>query len=377
MIYLDNAATTFPKPESVYLEMDRINRSLAVNAGRGSYKAAKEAARIIDETRQLLLKLFHAQGKADIILTPSITQAMNQILRGIKLDETSTVYISPYEHNAVARTVYMLQEEYGFNVEFIPIDEELRIDINKTEYQFTQKTPTIVVINKISNVTGYVLPAEQVFHIAKKYDAITILDAAQAAGLVDIDMTSNDADIVCFAGHKTLYGPFGIGGFALKKGFDLQVVFAGGTGSNSLSLKMPSQSPAKYEAASQNILAVAGLHAALSVLDQKQHFEHTTEITEYLLNELSSLDNIQLMGTYRDGSTLGIVSFVVDGYSSDEIGSILDDEFDIAVRTGYHCAPFIHDYLKDKDYAGTVRIGTGLFTTKEDIGCLIEALETL
>ena len=377
MIYLDNAATTFPKPEFVYSEMDRINRSLAVNAGRGSYKAAKEAAKIIDETRQLLLKLFHAQGIADIILTPSITHAMNQILGGLAYDGSATVYISPYEHNAVARTLNMLQEKYRFDIEFIPLDDDLKIDLKKTEYQFTQKAPSIVIINKISNVTGYILPAEQVFHIAKKYGAVTIMDAAQAAGLVDIDMTSNDADIICFAGHKTLYGPFGIGGFALKHGIELQVSFAGGTGSNSLNLKMPDRSPARYEAASQNILAVAGLHAALSVVDQKQHLRHSVEMTDYLLTKLSSLTNIKLMGTYSDGSTLGIVSFVVDGYTSDDIGNILDDEFDIAVRTGYHCAPYIHEYLKDKDYAGTVRIGTGLFTTKEDVDRLIEALETL
>ena len=377
MIYLDNAATTFPKPEFVYSEMDRINRSLAVNAGRGSYKAAKEAAQIIDETKQLLLKLFHAQGIADIILTPSITHAINQILGGLAYDGSATVYISPYEHNAVARTLNMLQEKYRFDIEFIPLDDDLKIDLKKTEYQFTQKAPSIVIINKISNVTGYILPAEQVFHIAKKYGAVTIMDAAQAAGLVDIDMTSNDADIICFAGHKTLYGPFGIGGFALKHGIELQVSFAGGTGSNSLNLKMPDRSPARYEAASQNILAVAGLHAALSVVDQKQHLQHSVEMTDYLLTKLSSLTNIKLMGTYSDGSTLGIVSFVVDGYTSDDIGNILDDEFDIAVRTGYHCAPYIHEYLKDKDYAGTVRIGTGLFTTKEDVDRLIEALETL
>jgi cysteine desulfurase family protein len=377
MIYLDNAATTFPKPEFVYSEMDRINRSLAVNAGRGSYKAAKEAAKIIDETRQLLLKLFHAQGIADIILTPSITHAINQILGGLADKETATVYISPYEHNAVARTLNMLQEKYRFDIEFIPLDDDLKIDLKKTEYQFTQKAPSIVIINKISNVTGYILPVEQVFHIAKKYGAVTIMDAAQAAGLVDIDMTSNDADIICFAGHKTLYGPLGIGGFALKHGIELQVTFAGGTGSNSLNLKMPDRTPARYEAASQNILAVAGLHAALSVVDQKQHLQHSVEMTDYLLTKLSSLTNIKLMGTYSDGSTLGIVSFVVDGYTSDDIGNILDDEFDIAVRTGYHCAPYIHEYLKDKDYAGTVRIGTGLFTTKEDVDRLIEALETL
>ncbi len=377
MIYLDNAATTFPKPEHVYIEMDRVNRTLAVNAGRGSYRAAKEAAEIIDDTRQLLLKLFHAQGIADIILTPTITHAMNQILGGIELNELSTVYISPYEHNAVARTVNMLQKKYGFKVEFIPLTTDLKIDISKTEYQFAQKPPSIVIINKVSNVTGYVIPAEKVFQIAKKYNAYTIMDAAQAAGLVEIDMSSADADIICFAGHKTLYGPFGVGGFALKHGVQLGTFFAGGTGSDSLNLNMPDSSPGKYEAASKNIIAIAGLRAALREVDTNQHFNHSIEITDYLLEKLEDLENIQLIGAYKDGSTLGIVSFVVDGYKSEDIGKILDDEFEIAVRTGYHCAPYIHDYLKDKDYAGTVRIGTGIFTTKEDIDCLIEALETL
>ncbi len=377
MIYLDNAATTFPKPECVYTEMDRVNRTLAVNAGRGSYRAAKEAAEIIDDTRQLLLKLFHAQGIADIILTPTITHAMNQILGGIELNDSSTVYISPYEHNAVARTVNMLQKKYDFKLEFIPLEKNLKIDINRTEYQFAQNPPTLVIMNKISNVTGYVIPAEQVFRIAKKYDAITIMDAAQAAGLVEIDMSSNDADIICFAGHKTLYGPFGIGGFALKHGVELGTVFVGGTGSNSLNLNMPEKSPGKYEAASQNIVAIAGLRAALKKIELKQHLNHSVEITEYLIKKLEDLENIRLMGAYRDGSTLGIVSFVVDGYSSEDVGKILDDEFEIAVRTGYHCAPYIHNYLKDKDYAGTVRIGTGIFTTEEDVDSLIEALETL
>ena len=377
MIYLDNAATTFPKPEHVYLEMDKVNRTLAVNAGRGAYKTAREATRFIMETKELLLKLFHAEGIADIIFTPSVTHAINLVLSGIALDPSSIVYITPYEHNAVARPVKMLQKKLGFRLEFIPLTEDLRIDLEKTAYLFTQKKPSLVIVNKISNVTGYILPAEELFHLAKKYNAITVMDAAQAAGLYPIDARIDNADIICFAGHKTLYGPLGIGGFVLKHGVVLNPLFAGGTGSNSLSLDMPEFAPEKYEAASPNIVSIAGLHASLEVLNQEEHFRYVVEMTEYLISKLSNMSKIQLLGVYSPEITAGIVSFVVDGYSSDEVGKILDDEFEIAVRTGYHCAPFIHDYLNDKAYSGTVRIGIGMFTTKEDINCLIQALETL
>ena len=377
MIYLDNASTTFPKPEQVYLEMDKVNRTLAVNAGRGSYKAAREATHIIEDTKEMLLQLFHAEGIADICFTPSVTHAINLVLTGIGFDSTSVVYVTPYEHNAVARPLKMLQNKYGFSVEFIPITEELRIDLEKTAYLFTQKKPSLVIINKVSNVTGYILPAEDLFLLAKKYAAITVMDAAQAAGLCPIDMRTLNADIVCFAGHKTLYGPMGIGGFILKHGIILNPIFAGGTGSNSLNLDMPETAPEKYEAASPNIISIAGLHAALTVLNQEEHLEHVVEMTEYLISMLSNISKIQLLGVYSAGITVGIVSFIVDGYSSSEVGKILDDEFDIAVRTGYHCAPFIHDYLNDKAYLGTVRIGIGMFTTKEEINCLIQALETL
>ncbi len=377
MIYLDNAATTFPKPEQVYLEMDKVNRTLAVNAGRGSYKAAREATQIIEETKEMLLQLFHAKGIADICFTPSVTHAINLVLSGIGFDSASVVYVTPYEHNAVARPIKMLQKKYGFTLEFIPLTEDLSIDLEKTAYLFTQKKPTLVISNKVSNVTGYILPAEELFQQAKKYGAITVMDAAQAAGLCPIDMRVANADIVCFAGHKTLYGPLGIGGFVLRHGVILWPLFAGGTGSNSLSLDMPENAPEKYEAASPNIISIAGLHAALEVLNQEEHFSYVGEMTDYLIQKLSDLSKIQLLGVCGAGTTVGNISFVVDGYSSDEVGKILDDEFDIAVRTGYHCAPFIHTHLNDKAYSGTVRVGIGMYTTKEDINCLIQALETL
>lgn len=377
MIYLDNAATTFPKPEIVYEEMDRVNRTLAVNAGRGSYKSAQQVSRILDETRHELLNLFHAEGIADICFGPSITYAMNQVLGGVVLDESSVIYMTPYEHNAVARTIHLLQKKKGFSVEMLPLTADLRIDLEKIAYQFTQKHPDLIIVNKISNVTGYVLPAEQIFQLGKKYDAITVMDAAQAAGLWDIDMGASDVDIICFAGHKTLYGPFGIGGFAIKHGIMLNLVYAGGTGSNSLELDMPISTPERFEASSPNIIAIAGLHASMMTLNQKAHLNHAKEMTEYLLSKLKGVEKVQVMGAYDSRNTVGIVSFVVDGYLSSDVGSILDDEYDISVRTGYHCAPYIHEYLDDKVYGGTVRVGIGLFTTKSDIDSLIEALETL
>ena len=377
MVYLDNAATTFPKPEAVYTAMDHTNRTLAVNAGRGAYNAAKKASGIIDDTREQIASLFHARGIANVLFTPSITHAMNQIFNGLNLNSESTVYISPYEHNAVARTVHMLQNRVGFEVELLPLQDDLRVDIKRTQYMFTEKAPTVVVMNALSNVTGYILPVADVFRAAKKAGAITIMDAAQAAGLIDVDILGCQADIICFAGHKTLYGPFGIGGFVVKHGVLLTPFLAGGTGTDSLNLEMPDRAPERYEAASPNIVAISGLNAALSVLDQKEHLETVKTKTQYLTERLNDLEKVKILAGYGDKETLGIVSFVVEGYDSGDVGAILNDEFDIAVRTGYHCAPYIHEYLKDLEYAGTVRASVGLYTTEQDIDALIDALRTL
>jgi len=375
MTYLDNAATTFPKPECVYKEMDDISRNYAVNAGRGSYKAAQKAVKVIDDTRAALLKLFNAEGIADVVLTSSVTQALNIVLAGLGLKEGSIVYISPYEHNAVVRTLHMLQKEAGFTVKEMPLTKGLEIDLGRLEFEFAQNHPSVAVSTAVSNVTGYVLPIGDIFQSAKKYDAVTVTDAAQAAGLIKMDVSELQADILCFAGHKTLYGPFGIAGFVMKKGMELKQTFAGGTGSHSLSPEMPQNAPEKYEAGSCNIVAVKGLCAALGALEQEEHYSKIKEITEYAVNALEGVPGISILGGTK--GQLGIISFVADGYSSDAIGKILDEEYDIAVRTGYHCAPLIHKHLKDEPYEGTVRIGLGYFNTEEDIDKLAEALMSL
>ena len=375
MIYLDNAATSFPRPEAVCAEMDRVNRTLSVNAGRGGYKAAREASEIIYDTKKKLAELFHCTGKADVVLTPSVTQAFNQVLNGLDISENTVVYITAYEHNAIARTMESIRQRTGCTVCIIPMEEKtLEIDLKKTEYLFHEKNPDIVISTVISNVTGYMLPVKDLFELAKQYHAITIADAAQAAGLIDIDLDEIKADIIGFAGHKTLCGPFGIGGFIIRKDVSLKCILTGGTGSDSLNLSMPQSAPGRYEAGSENIVAIAGLHAALEWLSANQHMEHIKELTDYLVDGLSKNPDVTVFTTNQQ---LGIVSFVVEGYDSGDIGQILDDEFDIAVRTGYHCAPYIHKYLQDIPYAGTVRVGIGPFNTKEDIDTFIEAVESL
>lgn len=377
MIYLDNAATTFPKPERVYDALEAANRKLSFNAGRGSYKAARDASAIIDDTKNQLLSLLHATGYADVVFTPSVTHALNQVLNGLDLASNSVIYVSPYEHNAVARTVHQLSVSTGASVEMLPLTEDLQIDLEKAKYQFSIKTPSVIILNALSNVTGYILPVKELFLMAKEYGATTVLDAAQAAGLINLDMPGLNADILCFAGHKTLMGPFGIGGFLIKHGITLKKVFTGGTGSASLILDMPEEAPGRYEASSANVVAIAGLNASLKSLNIDEHKEIVRELTEYLLEALEGIPSVNLMGAFDAGKTLGIVSFVVEGYESDEVGTILDDEYNIAVRTGYHCAPYIHDYLGDKPYHGTIRVGLGQFNTKEDIDALVSAIKSL
>ena len=282
--------------------MDRVNRNFSVNAGRGSYKAAKEAAELIQCTKSNIVKLFQCDGLADVVFSPSVTLAMNQIIKGLNIDSNTVIYISPYEHNAVARTIEAVRAKTECEICFLPLDDlTLEIDLKKMEYLFHEKKPDIVISTVISNVTGYRIPVEKIFEVAQSYSSITIADAAQAAGLIDIDYKTFHADIIAFAGHKTLCGPFGIGGFVIRKDLTLDQVLTGGTGSDSLNLKMPEESPNRYEAGSKNIVAIAGLKAALNWLEKNPHRVKIQELTEYLINKMLVIVSIlELAKQYRE-----------------------------------------------------------------------------
>lgn len=378
MIYLDNAATTYPKPEAVYLAMDKANRKIGVNAGRGSYRVAQEASGLIFETKTKLRELVHADASASVVFAPSITIALNQVINGIEWVSNAVVYVSPYEHNAVARTISKVAKEKKIIIKQIPLVEEtLEVDIDKLKYEFSKEPPFAVICTHISNVTGYILPVKAIFKEAKEYNAITILDSAQSLGLVEVNSRELGVDIICFAGHKCLYGPFGIGGFINLKNISLNTFLTGGTGSDSLNLDMPRDKELRYEPSSENIIAISGLLAALNELDVIDNYEKEKELSLYLIKRLSMIENLHLYLPKDLNNHIGIVSFIYEGMKSEDVGTILDEDFDIAVRTGYHCAPYIHRFLRDERCNGTIRVGIGMFNSCLDVDMLVDAIEEL
>lgn len=375
LIYLDNAATTFPKPNEVYEYMDFVNRNYAVNAGRGGYELSKQAVRIIDDCREKIADLINTETH-NIVLAQSITIALNQILNGIDIEEEDNIYVSPYEHNAILRTVNKLKKTNNINIIELPLNDKLEIDIDRLEYMFVKKRPKCVCCTHISNVTGYVLPVENIFEIAKRYEAITILDTAQSLGYIDVKNITYLCDFIAFAGHKSLYGALGVGGFANINGYVLKKYITGGTGSDSLNLDMPLDNQLGQEASSYNVVAIASLAKALSIVDYKENYYKELELTRYAISKLKTIKELDVI-SYEDDKQLSVISFTTKVLKSDELGMILNEDYNIAVRTGYHCAAYIHKHLNDISANGTVRIGIGMFNTKEDIDNLANAIDEI
>ncbi len=377
MIYLDNGATTFPKPDCVWDAVDHFNRTSAVNAGRGAYQAAREATAMIHDVRSQLISLCDAREQAQVILTPSVTIALNQIIQGQKWTKASVAYVSPYEHNAVLRPLKLLEKRLGIQILELPLADDLSIDLAATKEMFQKTPPDFVSVTAISNVTGYILPAREIFHLAKEYGAFTLLDAAQAMGLLKLRFSALKADAITFAGHKTLYAPFGIGGFLLKNGSDLEELLAGGNGMKSLSEEMPRYMPEKMECGSMDTPAIAGLQASLQWLKTAKPKRTEDELMEYLIPKLREIPGLHLYCAPDPSLQAGVISLNLSGFRANEVGAILDKEWNIAVRAGHHCAARIHKYLKDKEFDGTVRVSISAFTTKEDLDTLLKGLKSI
>lgn len=373
MIYLDNAATTYPKPECVYKALDEANRQLAFNAGRGSYFESERAQDIIEDTRKLVGSFVSCSAE-NVIFSSSATEALNQIIYGLDLKSNDCVYVSPFEHNAVLRPLHLLHERLGIKVSIIPFSYTLALKEDEFLNMMAIDKPKAIFCSLTSNVNGYMIPYERIFELAKKYNTQTILDASQGFGILPIN--KQNVDYIVFDGHKTLYASFGVGGFIITGKDNLIAVKAGGTGSDSLNENMAKKGALKYEAGSHNVVAIAGLNVSCQWLKTVDVNSKIEELTKYLLSKLAELSNIYLF--HEDDDTIfGIVSFSVDGYNSEDVGTILRDEFGIAVRTGYHCAAYFHELLSSYDTYGTVRVSLGYFNTKDDIDRLIEAIESL
>ena len=376
--YFDNAATTFPKPEAVYTFMDSFYRECGVNVGRGQHKLAAKASALVTETRNLILNMFHCSNKK-IVFTHTATEALNIILRGVPLADKQNVYISPFEHNAVTRVLAHLQAIYDISLHQLAVDKKtLLYDLNEIKSQFSEDNPSLVIISHASNVCGLLAPILEICGMAKQYEAITVIDICQTAGLVDTDLSCNIIDFAVFAGHKTMYGPLGVAGFIMNDRITPEPLLYGGTGVDSANQSLPKTIPERYEVSSPNIMSIAGLNAAMKWLNEigiNNVFRREKENHDILLSTLQQYSNVKIIGNGRTDEMIGVVSCLFDGYGSDDIGHVLNNH-DIAVRTGLHCAPFAHRFLGTFP-AGTVRFSVSYFNTEEDFAKLDKVLSLI
>lgn len=374
--YFDNAATTYPKPEAVYAFMDNFYRECGVNVGRGQHKLAAKASALVEETRSLILNMLHCPNKK-VVLTHTATEALNIILRGFPMAAKQNVYISPFEHNAVTRVLAHLQGIYDISLHQLAVDKKtLSYDLEEIKGQFSEDKPSLVVICHASNVCGLLAPIMEICGIAKRYEAITVIDMCQTAGLVDTDLSCDIIDFAVFAGHKTMYGPLGVAGFVMNDRITPAPLLYGGTGVDSANQSLPETIPERYEVASPNIMAIAGLNAAMKWLNEigiENVFRREKENHEILFSTLQQYSNVKIIGDCRTDEMIGVVSCLFDGYGSDDIGHVLNNH-DVAVRTGLHCAPFAHRFLGTFP-AGTVRFSVSYFNTDADFVVLQRVLD--
>lgn len=370
MIYFDNAATTYPKPQCVYDALNEGSRKYMFNAGRGSYSTAKETFKMIDATREKVASII-STNKENVVFTSSATESLDNIIYGLQLKEGDNVYVSPFEHNAVIRPLKSL----NVNLIIIPFDKETwKLKTEKLNDTMLLKKPKCVIISHISNTTGFELPYEEIFKTSKKYGSINILDSAQGFGIYPID--KKNIDYLVFAGHKSLYGSFGVAGFIKLGNDELKPYKIGGTGSDSLNFNMPDELPYRYEAGSMNSLAIYSIFSSIDFLKKSNFAEIKHGLSEYFIKSLRKIGNI-IVYCPDNYVTRGIVSFNVKGYTADEVGTILGEDYDICVRTGYHCCPFIHEFIDSLKYSGTVRVSFSGFNTKDEIDELISAIKDL
>jgi cysteine desulfurase family protein len=376
-IYLDNAATTFPKPEAVYQAMDSFYRQFGGNAGRGANPLARKAAGLVDETRVMLRAWLNAP---EVTFAPSATIALNTGIMGARLRAGDVVYVSPFEHNSVLRPLTHLQKTVGIEVRILPfIKHTLECKLDEVKKQFRIEPPAMVCISQVSNVLGLILPVDELASIARQIapNCIILVDGAQAAGLRPLEMSNIDA--LVWSGHKSLYGSYGIAGIAFGTNWRPEPLLYGGTGTVSESIDMPEEGVSRFEAGSQNTSAIAGLNAALKWLKdtgQRAINEHSQALTEYLCNLLHDLSGVIVYLPNNRNLITGIVSFSVDGIKPQMLETALGAQ-NIAVRAGLHCSPWTHEFINSKALGGTVRVSVGYFNTEQDIEQLRAVVESV
>lgn len=376
MVYFDNAATTFPKPESVIRAMTLAQRN-AANPGRGGHKMSQKAGQTVFETRQKIGEMFHT-SEENVVFTKNCTESLNTAIKGL-VNIGDHIIISSLEHNSVLRPVEKLKNE---NIITYDVFEVVPNDTEKTIKNFKsliRNNTRLVICTHVSNVFGTVLPVEEIAKEAKKASAYFVLDAAQSAGTFEIDMQKGMFDIVCAPGHKGLLGPLGTGILLLRDNIKLSSFIEGGTGSFSVMKNQPEAMPDKFESGTLNYPGIAGLSKGIDFINSqggiKAFYEHETALTNYFLENVKSIKGIKVYDDMCTNNKATVISLCVNGENSEKTAQKLDF-YNIAVRGGYHCSYLAHKNYNTKN-TGTVRISPGYFNTKKQVNFLCFCLEKI
>lgn len=375
-VYLDHAATSWPKPPEVSAAMMNALQAGA-NAGRGNYSLAMGSGRVLVRTRSMLAELFGVANAQDIAFTHNTTMSLNMAIRGT-LKAGDHVISTMTEHNSVRRPLEYLRKTLGINVDYLKVDQEGQLDLKELENAFRPNSK-MVICNHSSNLLGSILPIGDIGDIVKSHGAVFLVDAAQSAGSLEIDVKRMNIDLLAFPGHKGLLGPQGTGGLYISPELDLEPLMHGGTGSQSENIDQPSVRPDRYEAGTQNTVGIAGLLAGVQKvqsLGTSVIHEREWALTQTLMEGLSRIPGIRLLGPSLGAPRTGIVSFVVDGEESANIAHRLDREYKIAVRAGMHCTPLAHKAV-DTLASGAVRASVGVDTTEHNISRMLAAMDEL
>lgn len=374
MIYLDNAATSFPKPEAVYQTLDRFARESLANPGRAGHKMALAAEHALDDARHVLNQLFRGEGPERFIFTLNCTDALNMAFKGV-LQEGDHVITTDLEHNSVSRPLRAMELAGHISLTRIHADGGGTINPDDVRRAITPRT-RLVALTHASNVLGTVQPVAEVGKIARAHNVLFLIDAAQTAGAVPIDVRTMSIDLLAFPGHKSLLGPTGTGALYVGPHARLRAWREGGTGGDSSNEVQPSELPYFLEGGTPNVLGVAGLAAGVRFVQEKgieAICQHEVALIDRLRQRLEEIGGYEVFGHHDLSRHVGTISFRCQAMPATELGGILDQAFDIAVRPGLHCAPYIHRSLGTFP-EGTVRVSPGLFNTKEDIDLLAQAL---
>lgn len=378
IIYLDNSATAFPKPEEVYSFMDYFYRHYGVNPGRSGYDLCVEAGHLVEKTRKTLTDLFNGDDPNRLCFTYNSTDALNLIIFGL-LKEGDHAITTNLEHNSVLRPLYHLSKWNGVKVDYVPFDDLGFIcpdDIRKKIKPNTR----LVIVNHGSNVIGTLQPLREIGLICRTYGIPFVVDASQSAGQVPIDIKESLIDVIAFTGHKSLMGPTGIGGLYVREGIEIRFTRAGGTGVRSAQRTHLEEYPYRLEYGTPNVVGIAGLYAGVNWIKQ-QGIENIHEREMMLLQKLrDGLKEIEGVTLYCQDSLenhIAVLLFNVNGLEATETATLLDVDYNIACRAGLQCAPLVHEQLGTDKIKGGVRFSLGPFNTEDHIGMAIQAVREI